>query len=206
MLVCAPSPGTLSSSLVSAVQQSNPRARLLQAADRLFYAQGYSTTGINQILAEAGVAKASLYAHFGTKEELAVAYLQGRHRRWFSELGEVVDRRRTPHTRALAPFAFLANWLVRVDFRGCAFLNVLGEQPLPEPLQAQVRAHKSELREYFHALVCAMGLSPSQARNVSDALLLVFDGAIVQCQVHHDLWPANAAARSAAQLLDATHP
>ena len=75
--------------------QADARSRIIEAADRLFYTQGYSSTGINQIIEEAGVAKASLYAHFPSKEALAVAYLERRHRAWFDELRGVVERSAT---------------------------------------------------------------------------------------------------------------
>lgn len=175
--------------------------QILEVADRLFYAQGVRATGVNQIIAEAGVAKASFYAHFPTKDALALAYLEHRHARWFEQLREVTDAARSPRGRVLAAFTFLGRWLPRVDYRGCAFLNAIGEGSISPALTQAVADHKSQLRDFFHASVTAALPPKHQARVLGDHLLLLFEGAIIESQVHRDAWPIRAAARAASDLL-----
>ncbi len=179
------------------------RDRILETADRLFYTQGYGATGINQIIAEAQVAKASFYANYPSKEDLAIAYLERRHERWFAELSAQVDRRRTAVTRVMATFSFLEAWLPRVDFRGCAFLNLLGEAPPSGALLRVVMSHKQQLREFFRTSVA--GIAPNQrvADRLGDQLVVVFEGAIIEAQVHKSIWPITSAAQLAATLLRA---
>lgn len=175
--------------------------QVLEVADRLFYAQGVRATGVNQIIAEAGVAKASFYAHYRTKDALAAAYLEHRHARWFEQLREVTDAARSPRGRVLAAFTFLGRWLPRVDYRGCAFLNAIGEgSPSPALVQA-VADHKAQLREFFRASVAAAVPPNRQTRTLGDHVLLLFEGAIIESQVHRAPWPIRAAARAASDLL-----
>jgi AcrR family transcriptional regulator len=72
--------------------ESQPRDRIIDTALRLFYEQGYLATGINQIIAESQVAKATFYSHFPSKENLCIAYLQARHVVWMKWLEDSVDR------------------------------------------------------------------------------------------------------------------
>src|SRR5699024_11982996 len=83
-------------------KQSNPKQRLLETASELFYRQGYNNTGINQGIDEAGVAKASLYQHFGSKEELCIAYLEVKHKNWFEEVNQFISSEDNPKEKILA--------------------------------------------------------------------------------------------------------
>ena len=80
------------------------RNRLLDAADELFYAEGVQTVGIDRIIERAGVAKASLYNLFGSKEELVAAYLASRHDRTTSRLTEAIEKVDDPRQKILAVF------------------------------------------------------------------------------------------------------
>src|ERR1700691_4570971 len=88
----------------SEVAEPSARERLLAAADELFYREGVQTVGIDRIISYAGVAKASLYNIFGSKEELARAYLEGRHTRTSERISRALTRYRTPRERLLGVF------------------------------------------------------------------------------------------------------
>src|SRR5215510_7649264 len=101
------------------------RSRLLATADQLFYDEGIHTVGIDRIIEQAGVAKATLYSAFGSKEGLIVAYLHGRlvrrQRRTERALAEVDD----PRARILVVFDVLDAFFKEPGFRGCAFMNAM---------------------------------------------------------------------------------
>lgn len=176
----------------------NPREKLLATAARLFYEQGYQATGINQLLDEAGVAKASLYAHFGSREALALAYLKEARAAWFRAFTTVVEKEKKPAGRLPAIFNFLEESLPANDFRGCRFINMqaelAGESPL---LHAQIKAHKQQLRQYIRQLAADAG----KPVLTGDTAYLLFESAIVESMVHRDLWPVRAAAKQIRQLL-----
>lgn len=177
--------------------------QVLETADRLFYGQGVRATGVNQIIAEAEVAKASFYAHFPSKDDLVVAYLEHRHVRWFEMFHEVVDAARSSRGRLLAAFTFLGRWQPSVGYRGCAFLNAIGEGSTSEPVARVVASHKAQLRAFFQTAAVAVTTTKARARGLGDHLLLLFEGAIIQSSVHRDAWPLRAAAKAASDLVPA---
>ena len=174
-----------------------PAERLLQAADRLFYTRGYAATGVNELMAEAGVAKASFYRHFPSKSDLVVAYLQHRRDAWFSQLTEKVEQHSDPTERVLAVFDFLHQWMVESAFRGCAFLNTIPEFPEASTAPRQVvREAKQGLRDYIHTLCQNAGHS-----DAGDEVFLLMEGAISQAAVVTDVWPIEVAQQAVRRRL-----
>lgn len=166
-----------------------PAERLLRVADRMFYRQGYGATGINALIAEAGVAKASFYQHYAGKEALILAYLRSRHAGWMAGLEAAVAAQDEPRRRVVAIFDWLDAWLRENDFRGCAFLNTIPEYSDPESAPRRlVREHKAELHQRVERL-CAEADQPEAA----DAVFLLVEGAMTQAAVRGDSWPADAA-------------
>src|ERR1700736_366989 len=105
----------------SAVRPS-ARERLLAAANELFYAEGVHTVGIDRIIEHAGVAKASLYNIFGSKEGLVGAYLASHHDGTTGRLMAAVGQHRSPRERLLAVFDAQGQIIAQPEFRGCAFI------------------------------------------------------------------------------------
>jgi AcrR family transcriptional regulator len=105
------------------------RERILDTAYDLFSQRGVRDVGIDEVIADAGVAKATLYRHFPSKDDLVLAFLERREQRWTHEWLEAEATRRgdTPEERLLAIFDVFGEWFVRDDFEACAFINVLLE-------------------------------------------------------------------------------
>jgi AcrR family transcriptional regulator len=105
------------------------RERILNASYELFSRHGIHAVGIDRIIAEADVAKATLYHHFTSKSDLVVAFLDLRQERWTRDYFEAEVQRRaaTPQERALAVFDVFDEWFQRPDFEGCSFINTLLE-------------------------------------------------------------------------------
>ena len=166
---------------------SSTHTKILATASRLFYEQGYHLTGINQVIAEAGVAKASFYYHFSSKEDLCVAYLEQRHQDWFCWLREEVERSEEPLERLLGLFTFLERWLANSDFRGCAFLNITADFPSSDHrIRQLVVSHKDALQAYIAQLVDRLDVSDSDnnSAHLVNPIYLLFEGTICQCQMY----------------------
>ena len=156
----------------------SPRDRILRTAHDLFYRDGIRATGIDRVIAESGVAKVTFYRQFPSKDDLILAFLEHRHERWMAWFVDALARHGgTP--AAIAPA--LAEWLRGADYRGCAFLNSVGElaAALPEVLEA-TRRHKQDMTA---AVARLLKPAPGRARTAR-ALALAIDGAIVQAQFH----------------------
>lgn len=179
------------------LERPGPADRVLAAADRLFYEQGYLATGVAELMKEAEVAKASFYYHFASKTDLVVAYLEQRSSDWFASLVRAVEGHAAPSDRVRALFDFLESWLVGTGFRGCAFLNIIPEFPDPQSRpRFVVRKAKQALREYVAALCAAAGQP-----DAGDEVFLLVEGATAQSAAMTDAWPVRAARRAALQRL-----
>ncbi|ADP81606.1 TetR/AcrR family transcriptional regulator [Pseudofrankia inefficax] len=160
------------------------RQRLLETSEELFYAHGVQATGLDRILAESGVGRASFYRHFATKEDLVVEVLRGRDDRWREWLSEAVEARLgelpdlPARQRPLAVFDALADRFARQDFRGCAFINTMVEAADPASAAHLVAAdHKRKVVEYVDRLLQDAGYLGHAA--LADQFILLMDGAIV---------------------------
>jgi AcrR family transcriptional regulator len=176
------------------------RERLLAAADELFYEEGVNLVGIDRVIERAGVAKASLYDCFGSKEELIRSYLQRRHETRQRRLHERLARCATPREKILAVFDFMAETVAKAEFRGCAFSRVSAEaQP-----GSSVKAMCDESRAWNLALFADLARqagAPDPDR-VAQQLRLLYDGAAVSAHVDTSNTAAIAARAVAEMVLD----
>jgi AcrR family transcriptional regulator len=118
---------------------SSARERLLAAADELFYAEGVHTVGIDRVIEHAGVAKASLYNAFGSKDELVRAYLERRSQARQQRITDELARHRSPRAKVLGVFDVLGRIGSAPGYRGCAFYNASAESS-PDAAAVQVIA------------------------------------------------------------------
>jgi AcrR family transcriptional regulator len=181
--------------------KSAARQRILAAAHRLFYTQGIRATGVDELIAVAGVARMSFYKHFPSKQALVVAFLQERHQNWQQQLErQAKARAHTPAEEVRAVFQVLQEWFSEADFRGCAFINTVLETADPytqEHLLA--REHKQVLRTYLEGLLRA-GQFRDPVQGAAQLLLLI-DGAIIRAQLGDGPTAATSALALAELLL-----
>jgi AcrR family transcriptional regulator len=187
---------------------SEARQKIIAAALDLFYRQGYLATGINQVIAEAGVSKNTFYYYFPSKEDLCITYLQERHKVWMGWLREEIDSHESPYERVISVFKFLEVWLTRCNFRGCAFLNIASEVPdLNHRIRKEVVAHKDSLRDVFTDILKTLKNSNRKYAKIdpaflSDILYVLFEGAISACQNYGDVVLIDAARSGFTKLLE----
>ncbi|MDE8589141.1 TetR/AcrR family transcriptional regulator [Arthrobacter sp. NQ4] len=196
------------SSPVSPTPARRPaRELLLDAAARLFYANGVAATGIDTITAEAGVAKKSLYNNFSSKADLVAAYLEARHEEWLGLYRKRLATAPTPRSQVLAVFdAYLdhANFAYQYGFRGCGLLNAAAELPAGHPGRDAVRRHKEEVQELLarHVSPLLQGRE-EQVSAVAAHLAFLLEGAMARAGLEGNDGPLKDARRMAGQLLDA---
>jgi len=135
--------------ITAVVRFKLPADVTLAAATELFYAEGIHTVGIDRVIERAGVAKASLYSTFGSKDELVRAYLQARAEARRTRYTERLARYPDPRDRILAIFDLLAESVVAPSYRGCAFINASAEGPRDDSPVTQVTR---EMRGWLRAL------------------------------------------------------
>ena len=185
-----------------ASRKPSARDRLLAAADELFYAEGVHTVGIDRIIERAGVAKASLYSSFGSKEELVRAYLENRHRLRRERLLAGLERYENPRARLLGVFDVLGELAATPGFRGCAFYNASAESVARGGAVEQVsNANRAWTRGLFTELADDCGVADPAA--LADQLMILYDGASVGARMDGRPGAAVLARRVAESLVDA---
>ena len=176
--------------------------RLVATASELFYREGVRAVGIQRVIEEAGVAKASLYAHFDSKDDLVAACLDQRVSAWRAHvetrlLGSTLDAR----GKLLAMFDLQVEWIRNREFRGCPLQSLSAEIAAPDhPAKRVLAGHRQWLRDLFTALVTEAGLQP--AAEVVGALVVLYDGAAAAALVDGSAAMANHARWAVERLID----
>ena len=177
------------------------KERLLAAANDLFYAEGVQTVGIDRVIERAGVAKASLYNLFGSKEELVAAYLASRHDGTAKRLTEAIDRVDDPREKILTVFAVQAQQYEEPDFNGCAFIAASSEAPSGGLVEQAADQFRTWMRAMFTDLADKAG-APDPV-GLGRQLLFIYDGAGLAGRMdHHDPGIAPSASGAVQALLD----
>jgi AcrR family transcriptional regulator len=185
--------------------EGSARERLLAAADELFYKEGVHTVGIDRVIEHAGVAKASLYSAFGSKEELVVAYLEARAEERARRISSWIARHDAPRDRILAVFDQLVERVADPGFRGCAFVNASAEGPPGDSKVRRVgRGSRAWLRGVFTELAQELGAGEPEA--LGRQLILLYDGGMLGSSMDRDADIAREARTMAEALLDAHKP
>jgi AcrR family transcriptional regulator len=176
------------------------RERLLAAANELFYAEGVHTVGIDRVIERAGVAKASLYNTFGSKDELVRAYLEGKHSQQARRISRWVERYDTPRERLLAVFESQGELFASPGYRGCAFVGASAESP-GQLVEQAAADYRGWLRSLLVDLATAAGVAAPEP--LARQLQMIYDGASLSARMDHDPDAAAAARATAETLLDA---
>jgi AcrR family transcriptional regulator len=186
------------------LQEASVKEHIIQTAARLFHEQGYNLTGINQVIEEAGVAKASLYYHFPSKEDLCVAYLQRRNDNWFNGLHAYLEGVENAREQIIRTFEFRAIHMKRNSFGGCSHIKIVSELPQRgDKIDRKVIENKERQRKFFLDLTRQLpAVDKKAAINLAGKIFLLFDGATVQCQVYRDTAPVKTAKKAVIDLLD----
>jgi len=193
----------MSAASPTSARKPSARDRLLAAADELFYAEGVHTVGIDRVIERAGVAKASLYSTFGSKDELVRAYLEGRHEIRRARLLAGLERFDGPRERLLGVFDVLADVAAAPGFRGCAFYNASAESAPGSAAEEVSAANRAWTRDLFTELARDAGAPDPPA--LADQLVILYDGATVGARMDHGPGAGHTARTIAAVLLDAAH-
>jgi len=175
------------------------RERLLAAADELFYEHGANQVGIDRVIEHAGVAKASLYDCFGSKEELIRCYLKARSERRQARIRERIAQFQDPRDKILGVFDLLGETVAQPDYRGCAFQRAGAEAGAGSTIRGACDDSRAWIRTQFTELARAAGAHDPEA--LGRQLVLLYDGAGMAAHADRDLDAPKAARALAERLL-----
>jgi AcrR family transcriptional regulator len=185
----------------AAVRGVSARERIVDTAYELFSRRGVRAVGVDEVIERAGVAKATLYRHFPSKDDLVVAFLARREQRWTHDWVEREARRRgsDPEEQLLAIFDAFDEWFRRDDFEACSFINVLLELGPEHPGGSASVRHLENIRSLVRELATEAGLRDPAAFAHSWHILM--KGSIVAAS-EGDVEAARRARRIARLLIE----
>jgi AcrR family transcriptional regulator len=189
------------STKTSTSERRSARERLLAAAEELFYEEGVNTVGIDRVIERAGVAKASLYDCFGSKEELIRSYLVARQESRRARMTEKLARYATPKEQLLGVFDAMGELFAAPNFRGCAFMRASAEARTGSSLKSVCDDSRAWIRTLFTEL--AKDAGAADPASLAQQLVLLYDGASVSAQMDCNPGAAAAARAAASMMLDA---
>lgn len=157
--------------------------QILTTAGALFYKEGIRAVGVDRIIAEANVAKATLYRHFPSKDHLVEAYLRQRHERVMRSLEDAMTTVPGAREQIALIFERLFEKADSQEFRGCAFALAVAEHGDSDRVVAVAREHKNAVRDIFHAILAHAGAASGQP---AAHLALLYEGALATVAVGRD--------------------
>ncbi|WP_354147907.1 TetR/AcrR family transcriptional regulator [Arthrobacter sp. 754] len=174
--------------------------KILATAFRLFYAQGLRAAGIDTIIAESGVAKATFYKYFPAKDDLILAYLEKVDGVWTGQLHAAAEAAGPdPADQLVGLFDALATACRRDGYRGCAFINAAAESPSGTRVHDRTVAHKKKISAWIRDLAVQAGAP--EPEQLARSLALVLDGGLASGVLDGDPASALTARNTAAQLV-----
>ncbi|HWX30034.1 MAG TPA: helix-turn-helix domain-containing protein [Steroidobacteraceae bacterium] len=185
--------------LKAAATRLSARERLLAAADELFYENGINLVGIDRLIEHAGVAKASLYDSFGSKQELIRCYLQARSERRQARIRARMAQFKTPQDKILSAFDLLGETVAQPNYRGCPFQRAAAEAGAGSTIKGTCDASRAWIRREFTELARAAGARDPE--HLGRQLVLLYDGAAAAAHMDRDLEAPQAARALAEGLL-----
>lgn len=187
------------------MKHSLVKQNIIETAAHLFYQKGYNLTGINEIIKEAGIAKATLYNHFKSKDDICLAYLDYKNDAFIEEIKAFVQSKSKGKQQCIAIFDFLLNFFNDSNFNGCWCINTISEIPREnERIRKKIQAQKNSFMDFIKDTV---GVNfpqklPEEQIMLSKHLYILYEGAISESHLHQDRWPIDAAKSFCQQILN----
>jgi AcrR family transcriptional regulator len=186
------------------MKDQNVKERIITTASRLFYAQGYQATGINQVIEEAQVAKSSLYQHFASKEILLNEYLSSYRQEWRTNFRAFEASLKPGKEKLEGLFAYRKEVSEKGRFKGCTFCRISYELPELDAVSAEtIRDHKTFLKRYIDEQLRAIKdpYPEDELKDMTELLFNLSEGAVLQATIFGNGQPLEDCARIVRNLL-----
>jgi len=180
------------------------RDNIIETATHLFYKNGYNLTGINEVIKEAGIAKATLYSHFKSKEDLCIAYLQYKNAAFVKEIAAFTSKAPRGNDTLLSLFDFLSIFYNQNDFNGCWCVKTIAEIPQDNvKIRAEIQKQKLEFIDFINELVVEnTALTSEDSQGLAHQIYLLYEGAVAESHIHKAAWPIAAARAICQRILE----
>lgn len=186
------------------MKTSDIRENIVKTASALFYRNGYNSTGINEIIRESGIAKATLYNHFKSKEDLCLSYLKYMNNNFLNNIKEYCYSKPDNKLRVLSIFDFLDKFFLDKEFNGCWCIKTISEIPKDNKnIRKEIQNQKNEFINFIRELA----ISNIKAESIQDQdskirqIYLLYESAVAESQLHQKNWPIKEAKTICSQII-----
>ena len=165
---------------------------IIETASELFYTRSYNLVGINEIIEKSGIAKATLYNNFKSKEDLCLAYLDKRDKELLINIQKFCSEKPKGNKRLIAVLEFLIPFFESDDFNGCWCLRTLAEVPPSNvKIRNKIKANKTSFLSFIHSLVKEnkQDLSKAKQEKLARSIYLLYEGAVSESHLQNECWP-----------------
>lgn len=186
------------------VKHSEVKNHIIKTASELFYNNGYNLTGINEIIAEAGIAKATLYNHFKSKEAICIAYLNYKNDAFKEQIKEFIASKENGKLKVVAILEFLQLFYNNKQFNGCWCINTISEIPKDNiKIRAEIQKQKNEFLAFIEQVVTKnLSISTEDAPTLSKQIYLLYEGAVAESHLHQNDWPIQSAISLCSKIIN----
>ena len=186
------------------MKHSEIRQHIVETASSLFYKNGYNLTGINEIISEADIAKATLYNHFSSKEAICISYLQYKNSTFLCNISNFCNKKKKGKNRVLGLFDFLSKFFKDNDFNGCWCIRTVAEIPQEnEHIRVEIQNQKSDFIDLITELV-TINLdikTKKEAISLARSIYLLYESAVSESHLHQKDWPIKMAKQLCSQII-----
>lgn len=186
------------------MKHSLVRDTIIKTASNLFYQKGYNLTGINEIIRESGIAKATLYNHFKSKEDICVAYLNNLNTPFLKDIKKFALSKPKGNEQILAMFDFLEKFFHSDSFNGCWCLNTISEIPSQnKKIRDEIQKGKTAFLKLIAELIEVNfpNKTKKEVAILSRQVYLIYESAISESHLHQNEWPIKTAKEIIEKLL-----
>lgn len=187
------------------MKNSAIKNRIIETASSLFYKNGYNSTGINEIISETGIAKATLYNHFKSKEDICLAYLRFKDASFMKEIKEFTSSKQKGVSQILAIFEFLELFFNTKDFNGCWCIKTVSEIPKDnEVIRNEIQKQKNDFIQFIKILLSNNfeDKEPQAIASLARQIYLLYESAVSESHLHQENWPITEAQNLCIKLIE----
>jgi len=187
------------------MKPSSIHQTIVETASTLFYNQGYNSTGVNEIIEKAGIAKATLYSHFKSKEDICVSYIRYKNSEFLEEIRIYSHSKKKGANQILSLFDFLDSFFDQKDFNGCWCINTVSEIPKDNvKIRKEIISQKETFINFINELISENIVlkTKSEGRTLAKHVYLLYESAVSESHLHQDKWPIKEAKKLASQIIN----
>lgn len=184
--------------------KTDVQEKIIKTASELFYRNGYNSTGINEIIKEAGIAKATLYNHFKSKDELCISYLRYKNSDFLNKIRAYCNSKPKGKSQILAIFDFLEQFFLDKEFNGCWCIKTIAELPKDNiVIRNEIQSQKEQFIKFIATLLHSNIKMKSKKTYNSKTrqIYLLYEGAVGESHLHQKGWPILEARNICSNLI-----